>query len=166
MESGVVMECDVFQLFGDSVIQGQYKLELSFETGYVLSERFPELIDADLSEEDLFYDGWSSYQVSKISPDIVGNTALEGYQCHHPQGNEVFDLPMPALIESEYVDLDHGAYTGIEYLNPRAFYIKCDQNPFCRPAVSGRRLRYQCLLEAPRRVWLSQTVGLHVRTTD
>ena len=68
-------------------------------------------------KDDLFYDGWSEYQISKVSPEIVGNTDLEGIQCHSP-----FDIdcplcvfPMPVLIESEYVDLDRGAYTELLY---------------------------------------------------
>ena len=105
------VQSKMFRLYGADVIEGQFELGFNFEHGYILRERFPELIDQDL-QEDLFYDGWSTYQVSKISPAIVGNTELEQYQCHHPQGNGMWNMPMPGLFESEYVDLDEGAYTG------------------------------------------------------
>ena len=99
-----MIESSIFQLFGDQVIEGQYELALDFEHGYVLKERFPELIDASL-QEDVYYDGWSSYQVSKVSPDIVGNIELEQAQCFHPQGNEVFEMPMPGATS----DFKNGA---------------------------------------------------------
>ena len=42
---------------------------------YILRERFPELEDGEADTEV-----WNEYTLVKISPAIVGNQDLEGYQ--------------------------------------------------------------------------------------
>eukprot|EP01084_Bolivina_argentea_P034647 64142_1 len=113
---GLSAQSEMFRLYGDKIVKGEYALSLHDK--YVLRERFPELIE--LNESDNYdisiSDGWTTFELRKISPFIVGNTNLHGYQCFHPRGNNILStFPMPAHIQSEYVDLDHGVYTEIIY---------------------------------------------------
>ena len=71
-----VARSDIIRLYGSEILRGYY--ELIFDPDkfvYSLRERFPELEDGEADTEV-----WNEYELAKLSPAIVGNQDLEGYQ--------------------------------------------------------------------------------------
>ena len=99
------LESNIFRLYGTRHLQGYYKLVFDAAThSYALYERYPELEDAQTGadEEEM----WNRYELTKISPSLVGNPRLMGYQCGHPSGNTVHEVPFPSLWASELSSKD------------------------------------------------------------
>ena len=71
-----VARSDIIRLYGKDVLRGYYELVFDPEqVTYSLRERFPELEDGEADTEM-----WNEYELIKLSPAIVGNANLEGYQ--------------------------------------------------------------------------------------
>eukprot|EP01084_Bolivina_argentea_P156115 272059_1 len=102
-----VSRCDIFKLYGDRILKGYYEIIFdASELVFSLRERFPELENGQADEEI-----WNEYELVKLSPAIVGNPDLEGYQCMHPLGNVVYAIDLPSLFESDFSKLDDGYFS-------------------------------------------------------
>ena len=65
---------EIYKLNGDLILKGEYEISLDQKTStYSLRERFHEFEDLQ-SDLDL----WNEYELTRISPHIIGNPDLEG----------------------------------------------------------------------------------------
>ena len=70
----IVASSEIYKLNGDLILKGEYEISLDQKTStYSLRERFHEFEDLQ-SDLDL----WNEYELTRISPHIIGNPDLEG----------------------------------------------------------------------------------------
>merc|ERR1719295_993793 len=77
--------------------------EAEFPIRFTLSEHFPEYSALQAGTELI-----NVYEMFKLSPAIVGNPDLEGHQCFHPLGHDIFEIPLPSLWTSDFRPEDDG----------------------------------------------------------
>ena len=100
----MVASSDIYKLNGEMILKGEYEISWNEKTStYSLKERFHEFEDLQ-SDLDL----WNEYELTRISPHIIGNPDLEGHQCFHPLDASINEIPLPSIWTSNYNDLDHG----------------------------------------------------------
>eukprot|EP01084_Bolivina_argentea_P065493 119381_1 len=104
--------CSIYRLFGERHLEGYYRLVFDDMTGeYTLHERYPELEDHQTGAED--EEIWNTYTLTKISPGLVGNPQMMGYQCLHPYVDEGYELPLPSLWKSDLSSANDRLYDNI-----------------------------------------------------